>query len=371
MSKTEFGVNHPLSNKIYSKTLAKEVIRKTFIGDFVGSGKGALIQELEDLKKNAGDQITFGLRVQLQGTGVAGDSTLEGNEEALSFYDDKLVVDQLRHAVRTKGKMTEQRVPYALREESKEGLVDWYADRMDTAFFNHICGNTAQTDVRYTGMNAVTAPSTNRILIAGGQANDESLTSTDTFTLEMVDVARARAENFSIADNTGSLIRPIKHKGGDYYVMFLHDYQVHNLRTNTATGQWQDIQKAAMQGGDVKGNPIFNGALGIHNGVVLHKASRITQGVDSSTGAAVANTRRAVLCGAQSAVIAFGNGGTGVKGYKWNEEMFDYGNQLGVSAGNIFGVKKTKFVPEDDSSTNAEDFGALVISTYAAQPTLS
>lgn len=368
MAKTEFGVNHPLAVSVWSKRLSSEAFRRTFIGKFIGESEDSLIMEKTDLKKGAGDNITCGLNVQLQGDGVQGDATLEGNEEALQFYDDNLVINQLRHASRVKGRMTEQRVPYNLRQTSRDRLADWFAQRMDTSFFNQICGNTAQTDTRFTGNNATIAPSANRIIIAGGQANDQALTSADTFTLELVDIARQKAETASIAANTGPLIRPIRYEGNDYYVMFLHDFQVHDLRTNTASGQWLDIQKAAMQGGDVKGNPIFTGALGIYNGVVLHKASRITNGVNSSTGAAVANTKRAALCGAQAAVIAFGSG-NGATRYTWNEEMFDYGNQFGVAAGSIFGMKKTKYVPENDSTTNAEDFGTVVVSTYAAAAT--
>lgn len=367
MAQTEFGVNHPLAVKVWSKALAKEAYRRTFIGKFIGQGEDSLIQEKVDLKKSAGDKITCGLNVQLQGDGVQGDATLEGNEEALQFYDDSLFVNQLRHASRTKGRMTEQRVPYNLRKVSRDRLADWWARRMDVSFFNQICGNTAVSDTRYTGNNATIAPSTNRIIRAGGVANDNSLASANTFTLSLIDQARVMAETASIEDSTGPLVRPIMQDGNEMYVMFLHDYQVHDLRTNTSTGQWLDIQKAAMQGGDVRENPIFTGALGVYNGVILHKASRVAQGVHASTGAAVANTRRAVLCGAQAAVIAFGseNGSTR---YTWVEETFDYGNQFGVSAGSIFGLKKTKYIPADDSSTNAEDFGTVVVSTYAANP---
>jgi N4-gp56 family major capsid protein len=370
MAKTEFGVNHPLSNKIWSKQLANEAYRRTYIGKFIGESEDSLIQEKVDLKKGAGDQITCGLNVQLQGEGIQGDATLEGNEEALQFYDDSLVVNQLRHATRTKGRMTEQRVPYSLRAVSRDRLADWWAQRMDASFFNQICGNTAQSDTRYTGNNATIAPSTNRIIYQGGQSNDESLTSADTFTLDLIDIARQKAETASVENSTGPLVRPIRIEGNDHYVMFLHDYQVHDLRTNTSTGQWLDVQKAAMQGGDVRENPIFSGALGVYNGVVLHKASRVSQGVNSSTGAAVTAARRAVLCGAQAAMIAFGSS-NGATRYTWVEEMFDYGNQLGVSAGSIFGLKKTKFIPADNSSTNAEDFGTVVVSTYAAAASTS
>ena len=42
----------------------------------------------------------------------------------------------------------------------------------------------------------------------------------------------------------------------------------------------------------------------------------------------------------------------------WVEEVFDYGNQLGVSAGLTFGAKKNRF--------NSADFSTIAISTYAA-----
>lgn len=368
MAQSTFAVNHPLAVTVWSKLLSAEAYRKTFIGKFVGSGEDSLIMEKVDLKKGAGDRINCGLNVQLQGDGIQGDATLEGNEEALLFYDDQLVINQIRHASRIKGKMTEQRVPYNLRETSKSRLSDWWARRMDQSFFNQVCGYTPQTNTLYTGNNAVLAPSTNRHVRQNGAATEQALASTDFFTLDLIDIARVKAETSSTEASTGPLVRPISEGGNDYYVMFLHDFQVHDLRTNTASGQWLDIQKAAMQGGDVKQNPIFTGALGIYNGVVLHKASRVTQGVNSSTGAAITTVRRAVLCGAQSAVMAFGSD-NGVTKYSWHEEMFDYGNQFGVSAGSIFGIKKTRYVPEDNSTTNAEDFGAVVVASYAVAPT--
>lgn len=368
MAQTTFGVGHPLAVSVWSKSLAAEAYRMAWIGKFIGEGEDSLIQEKTDLKKSAGDNITCGLNVLMQGDGIEGDATLEGNEEALQFYDDNVRINQLRHATRVKGRMTEQRVPYNLRRISRDRLADWWAQRMDVSFFNQICGNTAQTDTRFTGHNAAIAPSTNRIIRAGNQATDQALTTADKFDLTYIDVARNYAETASIANSTGPMIRPIRYEGDDYYVMFLHDDQVYDLRTSTTAGQWQDIQKSAIMGGDIKDNPIFSGALGIYNGVVLHKAARVTQGVHSTAGTAVSNTRRAVLCGAQSATIAFGSE-NGANRFTWVEEMFDYGNQFGVAAGCIWGLKKTKYIPEDNSSTNAEDFGTIVVSTYAARPT--
>jgi len=297
--------------------------------------------------------------MQLSGEGVQGDGTLEGAEESLTTYTDDFVINQLRHAVKSGGKMSEQRIPFSVREEAMQGLKDWWSDRVDTWFFNQICGNVAQSDTKYTGHNATSAPSSGRQIwssISGSITTDQGLQSTDIFTLALIDKAVEKAKTAS------PLIRPIRKDGKDHYVMFLHPYQVTSLRTNTSTGQWLDIQKAAMGGGkDSSGdggtNGVFTGALGMYNGVILHESTRVTLGCNSGTGAAVASTRRAVLCGANAAHIGFGKDHS-MSNWKWVEKFFDYDNQLGVSAGFVGGMKKSVW--------NSTDFGTIVCSTYAA-----
>lgn len=349
MALTSYGVNAPEAVKLWSKVLSREALKATWIGKFIGEGSDALLQQRDDFKKSAGDRLTTTLRMQLTGDGVLGDGTLEGNEERLTTYTDNLLIDQLRHAVRSAGKMTEQRIPWSIREEAKDGLVDWWAGRMDTAFFNQLCGYTVQTDLRYTGNNAVLAPT--NVIRPNSRANDQSLTTGDEFTLQLIDTAVAAAKLAT------PVLRPLKINGKDKYVLFLHTNQVTQLRTNTATGQWLDIQKAAMTGDGSARNPIMTGALGEYNGVILHESTRVTPGVNSSTGATVANTRRAVLCGAQAMVLGFG-GGQSYGSWDWNEELFDYGNQLGVEAGCIFGMKATRY--------NSADFSKIGIHTYTA-----
>jgi len=355
MAVTSYGVNSNEAVRLWSRKLAREALKATYIQKFVGESDSSVIQLRNDTKKGPGDRVRVTLRMQLSGDGVLGDSNLEGNEEALTTYTDDFVINQLRHAVRSAGKMSEQRVPFSVREEAMSGLRDWWSDRMDTWFFNQICGYTVQSDTRYTGLNAPTAPSSGRRIFATG-SDDQTVnaSSSSVMTLTLIDKA---VEAAKIAT---PLIRPININGGRYYVMFLHPYQVTDLRTTTSTGQWLDIQKAAMQGGKVAENPIFTGALGMYNGVILHEAIRVTQGVHSSTGAAQTSTRRAVLCGAQAAVMGFGQDYS-FKEFDWYEELFDYGNQLGVKAGCIGGLKKSVY--------NSVDFGTITVSTYAVAHT--
>lgn len=348
MAATDYAVNSPLAVKRWSNELMKEALKKTLVLQFMGTGSDSLIQIKTEVNKDAGDRITFGLRQQLSGGGISGDSTLEGSEEALETYSQNVTIDQLRHAVRSAGKMSEQRVPFSVREEAKDGLSDWWADRLDSWFFNQIAGNTGQADTRYTGMQATVAPDSGHIVYAGAAISENSLSATTAmrFSLTMLDKAVERAK---VAKNA---LRPVRVNNKSYLVGFLHPYQVTSMRTNTNTGQWLDIQKAAMTGGDVADNPIFSGALGIYNNVILFEDTRVPLVTGPEGAGTVA---RAIVCGAQSAVCAFGRG-YGKNTFSWKEELFDYENQLGVGAGCIGGLVKTRF--------NGSDFGTVVLSSY-------
>lgn len=356
MAVTSYGVNNALAVKLYAKKLDVEVLKETEIADYIGTDNNSLWQMKTETQKSAGDQITYGLRMQLSGPGVSGDGTLEGNEEALTTYSDALLIDQLRHAVRSAGKMSEQRVPFSVRDEALAGLKDWWVDRIAVSAFNHLCGYTVQTDTRYTGGNAVVAPTAARhIWSSASHTTDQSLTSGEVLTLSQIDRCVTLAETLTPP------IRPVMIKGKKHYVMFIHPYDLYNLRHDASTaGNWFDIQKAAMQGGDVTGNPLFSGAVGMYNNTIIRVDSRITQGVHSaSSTTAVAAVRRSVFCGAQSLVLGFGQD-NGPNKFNWVEELFDFKNQLGVSAGCIWGTKKTIF--------NSTDFATIVVSSYAVAP---
>lgn len=137
MAQTQFLTGNALAVKAWAKKLYVQAIYDTYASRFMGPSASSLIQVRDEVRKGPGDKITVGLRMQLSGTGVSGDDTLEGNEEALITYSDSVLVDQLRHAVRSKGKMTEQRVAFELRSEHQQALSDWFADRIDSAFNVH------------------------------------------------------------------------------------------------------------------------------------------------------------------------------------------------------------------------------------------
>jgi len=361
MAVTQIGVNNPLAVKTWSRQLAVEVSKATAIAPLIGNSSNAIIQLKDEAAKASGDKVTFGLRRQLIGDGVSETSALEGNEEALSTYADVVMLNELAHAVRVRndGTIDAQRVPFNLREEASQGLVDWYADRLSMTAFLHFCGYTgAQVTFEgrnvvlggvHTGFNTPTAPSATRIFRAGNKLSDEALTATDLFDLSLIDKAVEKAKL------ANPKIRPVRVGGDNVYVCYLHPTQVTALRANSGPGQWLDIQKAAYSGSRAK-NPIFDGSLGMYNGVVLREAEHVMPGLDDA-GEEIATVRRAVLLGAQAGIIAFGKDREAEK-YKLVEELFDYQRELGVAAKTVFGFKKTVF--------DGQDFASIVISTYAA-----
>jgi N4-gp56 family major capsid protein len=392
-----FGTNDDLAVKIWAKKLFVESIKATQLDKFIGTGSDSVIQVKDELSKGAGDTLHYGLRMQLAGAGIAGDSTLDGQEESLVTYRDTITINQLRHAVKVVGNMSQQRVTFDIRAEAQAGLVDWWAQRLDASLINQLSGNTNPTNTNniYSGMNAVINPTVTQA--ASGVRNylasdhailpddltaDSNLSTVDLAEKELsddgpVDAASQAKFAFNLrmldkavikARTLATPIRPIKMNGMECYVAFLHPYQIYDLRRNTQSGQWMDIQKAALQGGAITKNPLFTGAVGMYSGVIIHEDARVPFGTSTGINAAhqtylssdAEGVARGIFCGAQAGCIAFGRAygysGSNIK-FKWTEVLNDYENQLGVSSALVYGMKKTQF--------NSKDFGTIVMSSYS------
>lgn len=358
MATSDFGVNHPLAVKLWSRKLYEDVTGKGFYGRFLGKGSNSLFQIKEETSKGPGDRVTLGLRALPTGPGIAGDGTLEGNEEALVTYNDTIVIDQLRHAFRSGGKMSEQRVPFSVREELRAAAEDWWYERLEVSMANQLAGYTDQSDTRYTGMQAALEPSAvsgvTRLIVGGNHGTEASLSATTTHAIKLSDLDKAAA----IAKTQTPRIRPIRVDGKELYVCFLHPYQILQLRLDASTaGNFFDVQKAQLTGGKISDNPIITGGEFIYNGVIVYEWPYLP--VVRSTVASSTSYRRGVFCGAQALGVAVGMDNSATK-MNWVEEMFDYENQLGVSAGMTFGIRKTRF--------NSSDYATIVLSGFAPAP---
>lgn len=380
MSRTIIGLNDAKAVKKYSAFLAVDVGRKSYFNKkFMGKGVEAQtpIQMLTQLESDAGEQISYDLVLQLRMQPVEGDNTLEGKEEDLKMYTDNVYIDQARGGVNTGGRMTRKRTIHDLRKIARARQSEWWARIFDELFFLYLSGGYrtsgtgactfANGDYTYSSgyagfaNNTFVAPDADHTLFCGSATSFATIAAGDKMSLSVIDKAVARASTIGGGTSGIPALEPLNIDGEEHYVLVMHPWQEYDLRTNTNTGQWLDIQKAAA-GAEGRNNPIFKGGLGMYNNVVLHKHRAVLRRTDAGAGANVA-AARALFMGRQAGVVAFGSPGTGLR-FDWNEESRDNGNQAVITTSSIFGIKKTAFTIDGTS----RDFGLFTIDGAAANP---
>lgn len=373
MARSIVGVNDAQAVKKWSGLLAVAVNKTSyFTKKFMGEGKRSKtpLQRITDLEKDAGDTVTVDLLMPMRMEPVIGAETLDGKEEALRYYTDKILIDQVRGGADLGDRMTRKRTLRDIREDALGAMKEWWARLFDELWFIYLSGSRGvnQGYIWSAGnpffqVNQLTAPDSMHQMYAGAAVSRATLTSSMGMDLRVVDRAVARAETMG-GDGTDELsLVPCSIEGEDKYVMLMHTYQADAMKSNTATGQWLDIQKAAAAAQGAK-NPIFTGAMGEHNNVVLHKHRNVIQFNDGGAGANLP-VARALFMGSQAGLIAFGSPGTGMK-FDWTEEVKDHGDKVKIGSNSIFGVKKATYGSKD--GTVKRDFGVMAIDTYAVNP---
>ena len=357
-----------LRPELWQKELYKDVMDNLYMSKYMGEGENNIVQIKSQLKKSPGDTVTLPLTAKLSGNGITGDSELEGNEEAISAYSDSIVIDQVRNAVRLTGKLDEQKNVYNMRTDAKDKLSIWLREYIERQFFWKLagCNNTTLTDVngvtrggRVAWSNAPAQVPTDdtaagygdRYLCADYVNGADSLASTDLITPELISRAKTKAK---LAD---PMVSPLNIEGKEYYVMFIHPWQAYDLKNNATFAQAQ--REAQVRGNS---NPIFTGALGIWDGVIIEEHEyvpfldiSVAGNNFNASGAGTditADCFRAVLCGKQALGFVQTK-----ESMSMTEKTFDYTNKVGYATGLIGGIQKVTF--------NSKDYGVIAVDTAA------
>jgi len=358
MAETDFATGADLAVQRWSPSLAIEADKKKYFRKFMGTGKDAMIQVKTELAKMAGEKITFGLRMKLDGDGVEGDDTIEGTsaEEALDFYADSVFINQRRKGTKSKGKMSEQRVPYNMRKEGRDALATWFAEDSDEQCMMYLAGargidTSFHVGVSYTGRctNSFNSPDSDHVVYGGTATTLATITATDTMDIGITEKLISKIETLD------PLIQPFRIDGEDKYVLLMHPWNAYSLRTGLSQNDWLEIHKAT----DGPKSDLYKNALGEYAGVILHKHRNVIRLDDTTSCATDMTASRSLLLGAQAAVVAYGGDG-GKFRYSWNEEKDDRGNALAITAGTIYGVKGTYF--------NSKWFGRIAVDTFCSDP---
>ena len=323
------SVDPTLVQTAYAKDTWQIGLDESFFKKFTGDSANYIIHMKTELKKEAGDSITIPLLMPLTGSGITGDNQLEGNEEKMIYRAFNVPIDQIRNAVRIKGKMEEQKTQLNMRRDAKISLSRWLSNKIDRMIFTALSTN----------------PSKNRTVYGGDATSENAIDANDYFTAALI----GKAKRLATADED-TMVKPVQIDGVDTYVMIIDPYQARDLMNDPV---WREAQTGANIRG--KDNPIFSGNIGMYEGVVVHVSPRILR---TATGSGSGNNRtkvsHALFLGTQAAVFAVGGEP------EWKEDDFDYGNQVGFSFGRIFGIKKAQFKYD---GSNYTDFGCVNVLT--------
>jgi N4-gp56 family major capsid protein len=356
MADTGISTSSAVAEKKYTADAFKSYLSQLVLAKYMGKDHQSIIHVKEDLVKGKGDALTFNLVTSLSGSGVQGDSTLEGNEETLNAYGHQVTLQQYRNAVREEGQLSSKRYPFDIADMFKPQLLDWKAQTDEDRCFEALSSKngTVYGAASETVRDAWLAANSDRVLFGALTSNNSSNDHSSSL---------ANVDSTTDVLNTGHLglikriaklaspkIRPIRlgdGSGTEVYVYFAHPYSTRDLKADSA---WRDAQQHGMPRG--LDNPIFTGALGMYDGVVVVETDKIL--LLDNVGASSIDVAMNFLCGSQALLWAQG----GIKGMqmKLTESEFDYENQLGCAIASMYGVAKARF--------NSKDHG--VVTSYVS-----
>lgn len=317
-------VNIPanLIPKVWAKKVWHEGVKDSYFDKFTATDGSNVVHKNKDLENVKGDSVVFGLMMNLTGSGVEGNrQKLAGAEDTLNIYDFTVNTKLVRNAV-SRYEADDQRTQYDMLKEIKIALKQWLSDWLDDRLISRLSYN----------------PSNGEVLYASAAGTQSSITANDKLTTTIISRAKRKALMHA------PKVQPIKVDGMDKYIMLVHPWAARDLKDDP---KWL----AAQQNANVRGskNPIFTGALGEYDGVILYEYERVQTG---NIGASSANVCQNLLLGKQAACFAVS------RPAKHIEQTDDYGNIAGNGIAFYGAVEKTNF--------NGKDYGVINVMTGGA-----
>lgn len=374
MAATNFAALTDHEKKVWSMTFWSKARNMSFFNKFAGDTEDSLIQRITELKKDEkGARAIITLVNDLEGDGRAGDRQLAGYEEALTSEEQTIQIDQLRHANRNKGRMSDQRTIIRFREQSRDKLAYWMSDRLDQLAILTLSGvsyalhtNGAArvgSDLPLLEYAAdVSAPTSGRYFTLTSTAGELSTNANTNASFVAGSTPTWKALVNLKAYAKEQYIRPIRTKDGiEFYHIFMTPSGMAKLRQDS--DYIQNVRDAGVRGA---GNELFKGTDTVYvDGMAISEYRHVynTKGLASGSKWGSGGTvegQRMLFCGAQ----ALGYADIGIP--TWEEEDRDFKNVKAISSGKICGFLKPQFEGKlmgGLGSGVVEDFGVICVDT--------
>jgi N4-gp56 family major capsid protein len=336
-----------------------EYVRASRFARYYGTTENAVIHIKENLTKNKGDRIAFALAHELAGAGVTGNTTLEGNEEALDTRSHAITVDVLRHAVMVTD-WEEQKSAIGLREAGKVRLRNWAMKRLRADIIGalHSINGTAYGSATEGNKDAWLADNADRVLFGGAVSNNSgndhsaSLGNVDDVAADRLNPALVSLAK-RLAQEASPAIRPVVvGEDEEWFVLFTGSRPFRDLRNHA---DMLSANRDAWTRG--RENPLFTGGDLIWDGVIVKEIPEI--GTLGTVGGAGAEVGASFLCGAQAIGLAW------AQRTRTATQDTDYKFRHGVAIQEIRGVEKLRFGTGSADTDNPVDNGVVTLYTAA------
>jgi N4-gp56 family major capsid protein len=332
MSYIEILTANGLTVEQWEDGLFKEYIGMLQCKKFMGTGSDSIIQVKEDLVKKAGDAITIGLRGRVQGGLVTGNAKAIGNEGTLSFYNQRITIDNVRRAIKFEDiPMSQKRVMFNVLTEGKAALEDEFSVDFDNDVINALIDH-ASGRVRGRYLYGAADSNWNATHATALQNIDAT---NDMLSTLMIGIAKRKA---LIPVNATAKIRPARFKTGkdfeQWFTLWAHTYALRDMVNSDAA--WRNRELNLTPAGT--GSVLFSGSAfkGAWEGVLVYENERLP--LISSTIQCTEN----LLLGAQAAAVVWG------QRTKFNEEEADFGHDVSYELHEIRGIEKLVFNRETE-----------------------
>src|ERR1700689_5529951 len=143
MANTIFGVNDTQTVKLWSMRIYRDFVTDT--GMLAAMMEAGIVRKHEDTSENAGDRVRLSFLQKQTGAGLIGNQSADGNENALVYFTDDLLINQLRYPIEIPNVMTisQPRVVYDLPEDTYKVSLDWLAQRGIVSVLYQLAGFNA------------------------------------------------------------------------------------------------------------------------------------------------------------------------------------------------------------------------------------
>ena len=244
----------------YSKAVTREVTKQSKVKPFIATSETDSTSIIKSVLKTCelGSVVAIELEDALIESGAIGNVDFSTSGEELKNIKQFVKIDRFQHAVPSTQSIINQRNADNFKTRSKNSLTNWGTMKFDKIFFS-----------------AMSADCTN-IVVAGHHSDMTPTNLVKADVLTTADIEEAKRRALLGIDASGNAVPPLLpvritqnenmgfYEDVEFFVMFVGTNTARHIKNDA---NWESARLYALERG--KTNPIFTGALGFWDGVLL------------------------------------------------------------------------------------------------------